>query len=421
MQVHVSPWPIYSVNTRKPSIDPKPPYQRGPIWSVNHQQLFIDSILRGYDIPKLYLRKLPTGNYEWEVIDGQQRLRAKWDFIANIFALSDDSDPVNGDRLAGLLFENITYDLKDQFLAYALSIVEVTEAQDQEIEDMFLRLQNGVPLNSAEKRNAISGTVRDFIHESAEKNRLMTTSVPFRNSRYSHDELVAQMLLIELRGGPTSVRHTQLKSLYQDSQSFRKTSVESKKLKRVMNFLHRAFPEKTPELTKVNLLSMYTVASESLARYVITSRAREFGAWFIDFEERRRLDERKLEDARDERMVSYQIAVLQQTANLASQQERQRILTEDMVANIPNLSLLDDQRQFTYAQRAAIFRKASGESQNPDESDDCEGQCRWDSFHADHIVPYSSGGKTTVENGQLLCAKCNRRKASRSLDSGAGS
>ncbi|MXY35351.1 MAG: DUF262 domain-containing protein [Dehalococcoidia bacterium] len=412
MELHLDPWPVFTVNTRKPLIDPKPAYQRGPIWSINHQQLFIDSILRGYDIPKLYLRKLPDGKgYGWEVIDGQQRLRAIWDFMENLFLLSDDSDPVQSFHLAGLSFEDLHYTLKDRFMAYALSIVEVSKAEDQEVEDMFLRLQNGVPLNSAEKRNAISGTVRDFVHETADSHRLMNKSVPFENSRYSHDELVAQMLLIELRGGPTSVRHTQLKALYESSAGFRKGSPQVKKLKRVMNFLHRAFPNKAPELTKVNLLSLYTVASEAISKYALSSRAKAFGEWFVGFEERRRLDEEKSEDERDEKMVSYQIAVLQQTANLASQQERQRILTEDLVATLPDLVLLDDQRQFTYAQRAAIFRNAGGKCVNPNNEPDCEGDCRWDSFHADHIEPYSLGGRTTVENGQLLCPKCNQKKA----------
>lgn len=32
------------------------------------------------------------------------------------------------------------------------------------------------------------------------------------------------------------------------------------------------------------------------------------------------------------------------------------------------------------------------------------------SFHADHIVPFSSGGKTLLKNGQALCANCNLKK-----------
>lgn len=34
-------------------------------------------------------------------------------------------------------------------------------------------------------------------------------------------------------------------------------------------------------------------------------------------------------------------------------------------------------------------------------------------FHADHVQPYSKGGKTVIQNGQALCPKCNLRKGVR--------
>ncbi|MFC1740114.1 HNH endonuclease [Pseudomonadota bacterium] len=35
------------------------------------------------------------------------------------------------------------------------------------------------------------------------------------------------------------------------------------------------------------------------------------------------------------------------------------------------------------------------------------------SFHADHVLPYSKGGKTITRNGQALCERCNLRKAAK--------
>lgn len=32
------------------------------------------------------------------------------------------------------------------------------------------------------------------------------------------------------------------------------------------------------------------------------------------------------------------------------------------------------------------------------------------SFHADHILPFSKGGKTITQNGQALCVTCNLKK-----------
>ena len=69
MNINMIPWPLYSVRTRETKIDPKPAYQRGPVWSLNQKQLFIDSILRGFDIPKLYLRRINKHPYEYESWD----------------------------------------------------------------------------------------------------------------------------------------------------------------------------------------------------------------------------------------------------------------------------------------------------------------------------------------------------------------
>ncbi len=33
-------------------------------------------------------------------------------------------------------------------------------------------------------------------------------------------------------------------------------------------------------------------------------------------------------------------------------------------------------------------------------------------FHADHIVPFSKGGKTILKNAQALCSSCNLKKGS---------
>ncbi len=35
------------------------------------------------------------------------------------------------------------------------------------------------------------------------------------------------------------------------------------------------------------------------------------------------------------------------------------------------------------------------------------------SFHADHVIPFSKKGKTITDNGQSLCPKCNLKKGSK--------
>ncbi len=41
----------------------------------------VDSILRGYDVPKFYLRQVGKKPEKFDVVDGQQRTRAIWEFL----------------------------------------------------------------------------------------------------------------------------------------------------------------------------------------------------------------------------------------------------------------------------------------------------------------------------------------------------
>ena len=415
MRRYTNPWPVYTVNMRKARIDPSPPYQRGLVWSRPKKQLFIDSMLRDFDVPKLYLRRVSASDsvYEWEVVDGQQRLNAIWEFLSNEYPLSRDADSLDGHAIAGKLFDELDSRVQDQLLIYNLSLVELDEAEDHEIDDMFIRLQNGVPLNTAEERNAISGNVRDFVRDLASTHTFITESVSIPNSRYAHHEVVAQMLLIEMRGGPTAITAAKLRDMYESRGNFSGRSAPAVRIRRVLNFLAKAFPERTPELRKASVISLYTVASEALAKYAIQKRARGFGKWFLDFEKRRREEANKPEDEMDPEIQKYQTELLQGSASLGSQSIRREVLIEDLLANMTDLVLLDDRRLFTHEQRIAIFRKSGEKCANPDNNPDCPGECKWDDFHADHIIPHSAGGKTVVGNGQLLCPSCNLKKSDR--------
>ena len=82
-------------NSRRESIDFEPPYQRkGRLWSDKDKSFLIDSILNGFDIPKLYLADFQYGHSElnvnklpYAIIDGKQRLEAVFDFFDNELVL----------------------------------------------------------------------------------------------------------------------------------------------------------------------------------------------------------------------------------------------------------------------------------------------------------------------------------------------
>ncbi|MGD0778143.1 MAG: HNH endonuclease signature motif containing protein [Candidatus Solibacter sp.] len=37
----------------------------------------------------------------------------------------------------------------------------------------------------------------------------------------------------------------------------------------------------------------------------------------------------------------------------------------------------------------------------------------WDNFTIDHIKPYSKGGRTELDNADLMCRSCNAAKGNR--------
>lgn len=200
---------IMWIFSERDAIDTNPDYQRmGGIWTHEKRCLLIDSIINDYDLPKIYFHEytrekaIRTG-HKYAIIDGRQRLETIWQFMDDKLALSDDielqRDPTI--ELGGLLYSDLGQrhpKLKIQFDSFVLPIIGVrTDDGDTEmIEEMFSRLNEAVPLNAAEKRNAIGGDFVLAIRRVAEHS-FFRTRVRFGNTRYQFREVAARMLLTE--------------------------------------------------------------------------------------------------------------------------------------------------------------------------------------------------------------------------------
>lgn len=401
--------PISSIIRREGKTDPKPEYQRGPVWSRKQKQLLIDTILRDLDIPKFYLRAINSDQYEWEVVDGQQRLRAIWEFRRGEYGISKEADPVSSMEITGLTYTDLPEDLKDKFDSYTLDLVILENTTLEEVEEMFVRLQNGSTLKAAERRNALPGNMKLFIRELA-KNSFFN-NCGFKNKRFDFDQVAAQCTLLELNGGARNIKNTDLEKMYIENDDFDSESAEAKKINKVLNYLERTFPEKTPELKQGNVISLYIIISMLLEKYAISNYETEIRQWFIDFETKRLADFELSEDQRDSEMVAYQNAVGHSSDSIESLEYRNKILTREFFLTFNKILPLDSTRVFSYEQRLAIFRRDKNTCQLKIK---CTGtKLGWDDdWHTDHKTPFSKGGKTTVANGQLACALCNLAKGS---------
>lgn len=198
---------ILSIYSEKDEIVVDPEYQRkGGVWTLEKKQLLIDSILNKYDIPKIYFHQFErkerakTGKL-FAIIDGKQRLETIWGFIDGDFCLSNDFEYQDNPtlNLSGLSYEDLGKEypkIKIRFDSFVLPIIAVLTDDIDLIEDMFFRLNEAVPLNSAEKRNAFGGDMVAAIRELA-NTKFFTKKVKFKNTRYQHYEVSARFLLVE--------------------------------------------------------------------------------------------------------------------------------------------------------------------------------------------------------------------------------
>jgi hypothetical protein len=214
-------WSVRDVLTRFPQLRLDPDYQReGNIWSLSRRQLFLDSILNGFDSPKIYLHELVPPEFaddslqRFAVIDGRQRLEALWAFNAGQFPLAadfrllgePDMDPEEelgafevppGGRFSQLTLPGLRDSnqlLARRFFAYPLTVVIVTTEDTSYIEEMFFRLNEGSPLTAAEKRNR-GELLRAAVRRIQQHPAFSRFSVSNRRGR--HSDLAVRFLFFE--------------------------------------------------------------------------------------------------------------------------------------------------------------------------------------------------------------------------------
>ena len=106
-----------------------PEWQRQVVWSHSKKQNLIDSILRGWKLPKFYFLKLSDEPEEYDVVDGQQRLSAIFEFFDNELLLSDAS----AKEFGGGAYKALPDKVIDAFDDYEIEFDEIVDATEEEV------------------------------------------------------------------------------------------------------------------------------------------------------------------------------------------------------------------------------------------------------------------------------------------------
>lgn len=213
-----------------------PDWQREEVWDSAKKQRLIDSILRGWKLPKFYFVR--TSDDEYEVVDGQQRLSAIVEFCSNELPLSSES----AKRFGGSLYHNLSQKVADSFDDFEIEYDVIEDATDEELKDFFQRLQAGLPLTSSEKLNAVHSKLRDYCR-TVSRHPFFKETVAMPDTRYSHFDIAAKVATIEIEGLDTGLRFDDIKDVFQSQRNFSPTSAVAKRIRAALDLLHSAFKD----------------------------------------------------------------------------------------------------------------------------------------------------------------------------------
>ncbi|WP_217201699.1 DUF262 domain-containing protein [Streptomyces buecherae] len=265
---------------QRPQIEMDPVYQRqGGIWSVDKQQLLIDSLINGFDVPKIYFhefaaRKTVDGNrLRYAIIDGKQRLQAIWEFLDGKFPLAEDFKYFEDSQVA---VGNLTYsqvaekhpEIAAYFNATTLDIIAIRTDDLEIIEEMFSRLNEAVPLNASEKRNALGGPVPPAIRDLSQ-HPFFTQRLAFTNRRYRHWDLAVKFLYWWHMNRVADVKKFHLDSFTKDMKkrgNAGKEIVEKDKdaVTKVLDAMAECFEDRDKLLSQVGMVSVYYLAFQEI-------------------------------------------------------------------------------------------------------------------------------------------------------------
>jgi hypothetical protein len=394
-----------------------PTYQRdGGVWSLAKQQLFVDSLVNGFDIPKIYVHDVDgQGGYNYAVVDGKQRIGTVLRFLDNGFAFGPDfvytGSKIDDPPLAGQKYGDLAAATQDRFRDCKLDVVVIRTREEEEIEELFSRLNNGEKLNAAESRNALGGKVCTLIRDLAD-DPFIKGKLGFKNNRYAHYEVSAKLLYLEDESAKAKAPvFVDLKKKFLDDFVTNNKSMKDAYAKKLLDRTRTQLKAISPvfdagdiELSKQSYPQlMYLFVGSMLRHYGGNDLKSTLKDFLSDFRNERVANLLLDEDKRDAELAEYGRLMQQGTNDAGSMQKRVEILTKRFLQANPAVLLKDPKRAFTLEERWVLWRRSGRKCE------ECGTALKTlDELDGDHIVWHSHGGPTTLSNARALCIPCNR-------------
>lgn len=337
-------------------LDIRPRYQREFVYKDNQRDEVVRTVMKGLPLNVIYWCKIkkPDGSEGFEVMDGQQRTISICEYVDGSFSVDNQ------------YFANLPKDKQEQILNYPL-FVYVCDGKDSEKLDWF-RIINiaGEQLTDQELRNAVyAGSW------TADAKRY-----------FSKTGCAASGIAGDYLKG-SSIRQEYLETAISWAASKENDTIEGYMAKRqgnpnalelwnyfnsVVNWIKAVFPKKRKEM-----------------------KGLPWGLYYNKHGERTDLDAKELE------------------------KDIQRLMGDEDVtkkSGIYEYLLTGDERKLSI--RAFDRRDAlAAYERQGHKCAICGDEFEFEAMQADHITPWSKGGKTTPDNCQMLCRDCNLKKSAK--------
>lgn len=328
----------------------RPPYQREFVYKDDQRREVINTVRKNFPLNIMYWSKNSDNTYE--LLDGQQRTMSICTYLNNDFSISER------------YFHSLTNDEQQQILNYKI-MVYICEGGEREKLDWF-KIVNiaGEKLTNQELRNSVytgpwlSDAKRYFSGSNAPANDVF-------GKYLSGSSLRQEVLETVLKWISDNKIEEYMSSHHHNSNSKELWDYFNK----VVEWTKSVFPEYRKIMTGLPWGEFYNQYKDQ------------------KFEEVAEENERRISELIEDEEVT----------------NKKGIYGYILSDNDKYLNL----RTFDNKTKIEVYEKQRGVCPF------CQKYFNADEMEADHIVPWSRGGKTTPENCQMLCRKCNNTKSNR--------
>lgn len=280
-------------------IDMSPTYQRrGSLWSEKKRALLIDSIINGFDLPKFYFadfnygdNKLNEKGRAYAVIDGKQRLETLFLFFEDKLSLSANIKYRKNPQIdiAGLTYSQLQEsgfaEIAESVEKFQPTVVSVISDDEDVIDDLFVRLNSGIEVNGAERRNAMPGIVPKVIRKLS-SHVFFQENIAFATNRMQEFNVAAKLLLIEHQNTFVDTKAANLDKFVVEGTHDKPRAYEEsgKRVAAILTDLAGCFGKQDPLLKSTGQIPVYYWVIKN--QRINPRKFHEFLVWFSN-----RLDE----------------------------------------------------------------------------------------------------------------------------------